>query len=203
MRNFLTIHNLVTYLNIIKYYFLASVIVFVLSILVGIYLGNGGNSFLVDLINTSVEGISNTPFSFESITLSNIRVALMITAGGIFFSVLSVIILFYNGLIIGFLGCMYPTVYFLAFILPHGIFELPALMLACALAFMITHFICRLIRGIFSRKIKVMDQIRKSYPLLRAMLVTFILFIVLLVVAGYIETNITEIIGTIIVWLVY
>ncbi len=203
MRNFITRHNIKRYFSISKYYLLISVVIFILSLIVGAYLSITNDPTILDLLNTSLQNIADTPLTFLDITLNNIQVSIMIIIGGILFSIFSALIIFYNGLIIGFLGARLPIVFFLAYILPHGIFELPALLFSCVLAFMITHMICRIIRWIVSRNVKFTEMIRNSYPLLKAMVVTFVIAMVLFVIAGFIESNITEIIGNLIVMIYY
>ncbi|UHA72410.1 stage II sporulation protein M [Paenibacillus sp. 481] len=117
---------------------------------------------------------------------NNIRTAFIIAASGILLSVPTIFILFSNGLIIGFVIALssavhsYPTI--LAGLLPHGLLEIPALLLAGAIGLKPLSLIVRRIK--YGEKIKWITEALNSARL-------FLVVTALLIVASLIEANIT------------
>ncbi len=124
-------------------------IIFILG-LIGIYFGLNPRSLATTMLDPAINTIRTSEFAFVPLTLSNINASLMIMAGGILFSVALVGLLIFNGLIVTYAGLISQVslLVFLGFILPHGIFEFPAFIFACTFAFMLTHVICRIIKGV-------------------------------------------------------
>lgn len=93
------------------------------------------------------------PYISLYILQNNIRVAFQSFAGGMLLGTLTCFALLYNGLILGVLGAVFMQKgYFLSFwamILPHGVIELTAIMLAAAAGFALTRVI--LFPGEYSR----------------------------------------------------
>lgn len=110
---------------------------------------------------------------------------LVVVAGGLFFSIVSVILVIFNGVSIGSLfGIDLP--YASISILPHGIIEYFAGVLALAAAFKITSLEIKIIKN---RNIK--NTINDNKTDLKDILALIIIMIVLLGVAAIIEANIT------------
>jgi len=81
-------------------------------------------------------------FSAELMT-HNIRVALFAMALGILFGVFTVIVVFYNGVILGAVAMDYildgQTVFLIGWLLPHGSIEIPAILIAAQAGLIIAH----------------------------------------------------------------
>jgi uncharacterized membrane protein SpoIIM required for sporulation len=128
----------------------------------------------------SILGIE--PLAATGIMTNNMTVSFRVVAGGMTLGLLSVYILFFNGVLIGAVGALvgqnnlgYP---FWAFVFPHGSLELPAIFLAGGAAFLIA-------RGLlFPGKLRRIDAI-KVYGVQAAQLVVGV--VVMLFVAGIIE----------------
>lgn len=80
-----------------------------------------------------------TGFHYEwyQIAANNISAGLLVAASGILLSVPSVLLTLFNGFMLGYLVMLsashYSAAAIIAALAPHGIFELPALILACAI----------------------------------------------------------------------
>jgi uncharacterized membrane protein SpoIIM required for sporulation len=126
--------------------------------------------------------LGTEPLASSQIMVNNISVSFRAVAGGMTLGILTVFLLFFNGLMIGTVGTLvgqnnlaYP---FWAFVFPHGSLELPAIFLAGAAGLLIA-------RGIlFPGKLRRGDAL-KFYGVQAAQLVYGI--VPMLVIAGTIE----------------
>lgn len=121
-----------------------------------------------------------------SIMTNNIRVAILAFVSGITFGLLTVYILFYNGLLVGALAGIFwhagQSYAFWAYILPHGVIELTAIFIAGGAGL---HMGYRLINpGQYTRKYRFLTAVRESALLLIGTLPLF-------VIAGLIEGYLT------------
>lgn len=146
---------------------------------------------MIEIIKNMVNSISTDGITFESIFLNNIQANLLIVTGGIFFSIFSFISLFVNGILIGFVGTLTPTLTFLLYVLPHGVFELPAIILSFTTALMITKLVIRLLKGIVSINLTLKGQIYMSKDLIKAIVMSLMIMVLLLIIAAFIEVYIT------------
>lgn len=102
------------------------------SIPLSVLLSQGGSPVATSELPTSLEGTPTPRFFF----VNNLRVVLFLLFGGITLGVVTILVLFTNGLIIGSAVASsvqtVPLQSALLLTVPHGLFELPALWLAGA-----------------------------------------------------------------------
>ena len=71
---------------------------------------------------------------FVKLLINNMRVTFLITTSGILFYLFPLLVVFFNGIVLGFViayvGKPYGVPFVLLMLLPHGIFEIPAMVLA-------------------------------------------------------------------------
>ena len=97
-----------------------------------------------------------------------------------------------NGFLIGFtFWILNDPLKFILLVAPHGIFELTAIILSFAVSLMITHVICKLIRGIFYKDSSLKNEYYNSRGLIRNILLSIFVIILLLLVAAFIEAYLT------------
>ena len=91
----------------------------------------------------------NNKSLFPNILFSNLRIVLSMIVGAFIFSLPTIINLLYNGVLFGFLilYILRSNILLIFLILPHGIFEIPAMMLAGAAGFKIPYEIIRYLMG--------------------------------------------------------
>jgi stage II sporulation protein M len=126
----------------IKIYLKITTSFFLLAILSGIfitYLSSEYSRDLLDVFSQKLflfENLKKTPL-FILIFFNNAAIALLMILSGFFFALFPIFLLFSNGEILGIvLGVTYGNIGFLTLIsslLPHGIFEFPAIILSAAL----------------------------------------------------------------------
>lgn len=120
--------------------------------------------------------------------LNNGTVVLQLLAGAVMFGLTTFIGLVFNGLILGsIIATAFERTSDYAFVTllvgPHGIFEIPALLMASAVGFRVPHQVVRYLRG--ERDELLDEQDLKQAAFLAALSLAFIL------VAAWIEANVT------------
>jgi stage II sporulation protein M len=175
-------------------YFAAATIVFVLGVGIGAGLVQVVS---IDALSEFAAGQSASlfpgRFTVRVILVNNLIALGVVLAGVISFGVLSVLSLLFNGVIIGILlgatigvdGAS-PLVV-AALIVPHGIIELPAFWLAGAIGLRVAHRLIRYLRGKDARVLTRAEVLE--------VIVLVVLAAVMIVVAAWIEVNITPVIG--------
>ncbi|MFD2369416.1 stage II sporulation protein M [Brevibacillus sp. GCM10020057] len=184
-----------------KGYFLAACFLFILGGLIGYWQAPAVEAMvkellgqlqeIVDRIEESGGGVFAT---FWMIFSNNVVSALMMMALGLFFALFPIIGLVTNGILLGFIlanaSGVSPWLMLAAGILPHGIFELPAVLFAAGVGMRL---------GVLSfRSVGVLIQPHKAeklkndwYDTLKQFPAAVLLVIGLLLVAGIVESSIT------------
>lgn len=151
--------------------------VFMLGVINGVY--------YFDQLNGS-EDLNTTPGGVIPLLVNNLVACFLISSGFFTFGLTSIIYLFTNGMILGesiVNKSDYSTIEILLLILPHGVFEIPALLLSGVIGFKSISF---LIQYFTNKKV---DTFIKSYFLNIALL--SLIVILLVIVGGVIETYLT------------
>ncbi|OED30286.1 stage II sporulation protein M [Methanosphaera sp. WGK6] len=176
-----------------KKYVLIAIVLFIISIILGVLFVDSFKPFLIEIINNLIE---ETPtIEFLSLFQHNLQANLLIMIGGIFFSVFSICTLMINGAVLGSLSTFTSLDVYLLYIIPHGIFEFTALFISFATALIITKLIIRMIKGIFYKELTVKKQLIQSLNLIKSIIMSVILVIILLIIAAFIETYLTTFIA--------
>jgi uncharacterized membrane protein SpoIIM required for sporulation len=135
-------------------------------------------------------GIESTamPAASAFIITNNIRACVVATAGGLLFGLGTLATLVFNGFLLGVVGMMFLargpeySLYFWAGILPHGVLEIPAIIISGGAGFIIARGL--LLPGILSRGDALRREGRTAMTLLGGV-------VVLLLMAGLIEGFVT------------
>lgn len=162
-----------------------STMIFFISIFLGYILSGPLDPFVTEIMSGLQGKFSKTGINTASIFLNNIQSALITYAGGLI-GIITAFFLFINGLLIGYLAAKIPIVPFLILIAPHGIFEIPALILSGAAGFRLTSMVISIIRSIIKKK-----PIRENFWQFKDSLALFAIAAVLFLIAAIIEANIT------------
>jgi uncharacterized membrane protein SpoIIM required for sporulation len=144
----------------------------------------------VDKIERNEERIENMEKALEfgaSLYTHNIRVSFLAFALGALTIVLGIVILFYNGIVLGAIGTLYVlddvTVFFVAWVGPHGALELPAIIFAGAAGLVMGRAL--LMPGHLSRAASV----RRVLPSVWRMIIGCM---IILIFAGIIEGSFSQ-----------
>ena len=146
----------------------------------------------------------------HSLFTNNVTVAFILYALAALGGVLGAIILANNGLFIGYYGVNFDIWAYLALTLPHGIFEIPAIIIATTGGFVLLSFILHFLWNLISPDLSYMDifdpyfsnvkitpkqrfqaSLKKNQDKLKESLILLCVSVVLLIIAAFIEANVT------------
>lgn len=182
-----------------KKFFIISVIIFVASIVIGAIFSENFETFANEIIRQMLNEISMNSISEGALDLflNNITASIIMLLSGLLFSIFSVFAMILNGILIGYVFTLIDPVVFFVGTLPHGIFELTALMLSLTGAFILTKIEIKVIKALFRKNLKSeMENIKID---LKDVLFTFIVSFVLIVIAAIIEAAITPVLINIVI----
>lgn len=195
----MTFRALFRHFREMRFYFLAVSAIFVVSIVMGTTHWN--EEILLEQlkgIQQIVESVEDKEATelwlFIGIFKNNLTAMLLMVALGIFFGIFPFFSLFINGLILGYVGDLaMEQVSFFNFakaIVPHGILEIPALLLAAAYGLKLGGLSFRAIGSLFSRSRG--ENFAADFMRVLKLLVPLIgLLVILLFFAALIESTLT------------
>ena len=176
---------------------IAAAILFI-SLILGYYF----EPYLYSYLNPVVEELTrrvqsgDLSITFQDIFLNNLKVILEMFIGGLMFC-FSALILAFNGFFVGYyVASTHDLVTVSWYIIPHGIFEFSSCILACAAGFVLFKFAYRFIKTAFNDTHNpTLENLKESYAenydTLKQALILFAISVVLMVIAGIIETYLT------------
>jgi stage II sporulation protein M len=197
----MTLKALFAHFKEMNNYFIAAALVFV----AGVVLGFGYSDRFEAVLQSQIEGLRELARSIQAkdhsmlwlfgfIFLNNALKSILIIFAGMFFGLLPIGFLLINGMVIGYLAELQAEAglmgLFLKGILPHGIIEIPAIVLACAYGIKFGTIMGKgLLRLLSSRGRSVFAADLERFIKLTVPLVG--LLVVSLLVAAIIESTIT------------
>lgn len=185
-------HRNETFLLLSAGIFLGSIVLgYLLSGMLDPILGN-----VLDELRKSV-GEGSLQLSTFSIFMNNFKIALLIYAGGFVVGTYSVVSLFINGAFIGYTASKFSWGSFLIYTLPHGVFEIIAIILSGAAAFRLASGVVQFLKGVLklNPNISIKNQlnylVEANIDEFYESLTLFAIAVVLLLIAAFIEANLT------------
>lgn len=175
-----------------KIFIIISVLLLIISALSGIIFSEYIKELLLELMKTMVMNVPENPTVIQEASYlfqNNITANFIILLGGVFFSILSISAMIVNGMLIGFLYTLVTPVQYFVGLAPHGIFELPALILSLACAFNITSLEIKLINALFKKEFK--EELSNSKQVIKDIIFSIIIITILLIIAAIIEAGVT------------
>ncbi|WP_323736375.1 stage II sporulation protein M [Methanosphaera sp. ISO3-F5] len=194
--------NIKSFVSRIKYHILLSLLLFVIFLILGYFYPGVFQPLVMPSVENLHNGVQEGTVKLETIPLfiNNFSVAANMILSGFYLSTYTVYLLVFNALFIGFSGAITNIKYFLAFTLPHGIIELFAIILSCAAGLRITHALLVLLNGIklnMENKSEIFaDACNNFVKMFIDVAILIILIVIMLLVAAFIEANLTITIGT-------
>lgn len=185
--------------------------ILVVTLIAGYFLEPYLNASLQPVVDNLSDGVKSgdIPITFQSIFSNNLKIVLVTFLCGILFC-FSAVILAYNGLFIGFFTATQDNLLLtLLLLVPHGIFELPSCIIACASGFVLFNFFYRLLKtwyfqdeslglrkGLYESYMENFDKLKQAFLLLGVS-------IVLMIIAGIVEVYFTTAFADYIMKLLY
>lgn len=176
----------------------ASIAILVISLLVGYFLEPYLNSFL----NPVVENISNQvrsgdiQLTFQSIFSNNIKIVFIMFIMGVL-CCFSAVILAFNGLFVGYFTAIQDDLFTtLLMLIPHGIFELPSCIIACASGFVLFNFILNFFKTFAKQEdgpisSQLYDSYVDNFDKLKQAIILLAVSTILMIIAGFVEVYLT------------
>ncbi|MBR0471823.1 MAG: stage II sporulation protein M [Methanosphaera sp.] len=176
-----------------------SLIIFIGSIIIGAVFNKSFEAIVTEIIRQMLNEISMESVSENAVSLfvNNITANLVILAGGIIFSLLSVFAIIVNGILIGYVYTLTTPLIFLVGTVPHGIFEITALILSLTGAFIITKTELLCIQALFAGNLS--SQVENMKICFKDIIFTIVVSFVLLVFAAIIEAAVTPLLLSMVV----
>lgn len=166
-------------------YMSVAAVVLCVSAAVGVLLGS---AIPVDVLPMPAEGGDNgvfPPLTTTALAINNLTAMVVLLFGAVSVGLLSIVGLVLNGLLVGVvvsiaLQQVDPLVVFMLLV-PHGIFEIPALLIAAAIGLRFGHMTIRYMRGLEDKLITPQDLREAGWLVAIAAL--------LILLGAYIEAN--------------
>ena len=189
-----------------------SILLFVIPMLIGYFCANEISEYVKPIVDAFEQQVKDgtVTLTTHSLFTNNVTVAFILYALAALGGVLGAIILANNGLFIGYYGVNFDIWAYLALTLPHGIFEIPAIIIATTGGFVLLSFILHFIWNLISPDLSYMDifdpyfsnvkitpkqrfqaSLKKNQDKLKESLILLCVSVVLLIIAAFIEANVT------------
>lgn len=157
------------------------------------------DAFLAPILQNFQQKVSDGTLKLETLSLflNNATVITYIYVGGLLFGVISAFYLIIQGVFIGYVAAQYPLSNFIVYTIPHGIFEIAGIILAGTAGFRLGSIVFNFIKDATKIKnnISLRNQISYLFEVnlddLKDSLALFIMALVLLIIAAFIEANFT------------
>ena len=195
-----------------KWLLLFSTLLFVIPLLFGYFYADSISDYIQPMVDNFQKQVDEGVITLttHSIFTNNVTVAIMLYALGALGGVLGALILANNGMFIGYFGADFNIYAYLALTLPHGIFEIPAIIIATTGGFVLLSFVLHFLWNIISPDYSYLDifdpyfsdvkitlkqrfyaAFKKNQNKLKESFIFLCLAVILLIIAAFIEANIT------------
>nr|WP_302578548.1 stage II sporulation protein M [Methanobrevibacter arboriphilus] len=187
-----------------KFIILFSTLLFVIPMLFGYFFASYISEAMNPVINSFRERVQqgDIQLTHDSIFFNNVYVGIILYCGAITFGLLTASVLISNGVFIGYFATKMPLYSFLLLTLPHGIFEIPAIIIAGSSGFIMFKFLLEFFKGIvkpvitndevrLSVKNRIANSLNNNINRLTQSLVLLGFSVVLFIIAAFIEAYLT------------
>jgi len=177
-------------------YLIISILIFLGSFSLGYLLAGFLDILLAPLMREFKKSVIEEGITIISIFSHNLQAILLLYLGGLSLSIFTGLFLALNGLFMGYFATKAPVVDFILLVAPHGMFEIPGIIIATVAGFrlssFIIHFIGDLIRGLgsFTKKLKKSSD-NNNIREFKDSLLLFLIAVILILIAAIIEAEFT------------
>ena len=189
-----------------------SILLFVIPMLIGYFCANEISEYVKPIVDAFEQQVKDgtVTLTTHSLFTNNVTVAFILYALGALGGLLAAVILGNNGLFIGYTGANFNLLAYAALVVPHGIFEIPAIIIATTGGFALLSFVLHFIWNLKSPDYSYLDifdpyfsnvkitvgqrftaAFKQNQNKLKESFIFLCLAVVLLIIAAFIEANIT------------
>jgi stage II sporulation protein M len=180
-------------------FFAISASIFFISLCLGYFLSGLLSLFLDNIFQSFQKSVTqgDLQLTTQSIFIHNLTSAFYIYGGGLFFGVFTILFLFINGSFIGYAATKFPLGDFLLLTIPHGIFEIIGVVIAGAAGFRLAIFMYSYLDSVLNETWygslldKMIHIFWDNWEELKESLQLFAISVVFLLIAAFIEANLT------------
>ena len=142
-----------------KWLLLFSTLLFVIPLLLGYFYADSISEYIQPMVDNFQKQVDEGVITLttHSIFTNNVTVAFILYALGALGGVLGALILANNGMFIGYFGADFNIYAYLALTVPHGIFEIPAIIIATTGGFVLLSFVLHFIWDLRSPDYSYLD----------------------------------------------
>ncbi len=184
-------------------FFWASVLLFFGPLIISYLFAGFLDSILSPVLNNFQQKVNDGTIKLEtaSLFINNTSVAIYIYFGGLLVGIVTALLLIINGAFIGYVASKVPLGDFIIFTLPHGIFEITGIILAGTAGFKLASIVWHFLNDVtkIKRTISINTQIayllKANYSDFKDSLTLFIMAVILLIIAAFIEANLSIVWG--------
>ncbi|HOI70689.1 MAG TPA: stage II sporulation protein M [Methanobacterium sp.] len=184
-------------------FFWASVLLFFGPLIISYLFAGFLDSILSPVLNNFQQKVNDGTIKLEtaSLFINNTSVAIYIYFGGLLVGIVTALLLIINGAFIGYVASKVPLGDFIIFTLPHGIFEITGIILAGTAGFKLASIVWHFLNDVtkIKRTISINTQIayllKANYSDFKDSLALFIMAVILLIIAAFIEANLSIVWG--------
>ena len=195
-----------------KWLLLFSTLLFLIPLLIGYFYADAIAEYIQPMVDAFQKQVDEGVITLttHSIFANNVTVAIILYTLSAIGGVLGALILANNGLFIGYFGAGFDIYAYLALTVPHGIFEIPAIIIATTGGFVLLSFVLHFLWNIISPDYSYLDifdpyfsdvkitlkqrfyaAFKKNQNKLKESFIFLCLAVILLIIAAFIEANIT------------
>ncbi|MDI3484499.1 MAG: hypothetical protein PWQ74_1086 [Methanobacteriaceae archaeon] len=176
-------------------YLIISILIFLGSFSIGYLLAGFLDILLAPLMREFKKSVIEEGITIISIFSHNLQAILLLYLGGLSLSIFTGLFLALNGLFMGYFATKVPLVDFILLVAPHGMFEIPGIIIAGVAGFrlssFIIHFIGDLIKGPGSFTQKLKKSSDNNIKEFKDSLLLFLIAVILILIAAIIEAEFT------------
>ena len=189
-----------------------SIVLFVIPMLIGYFYADAISEYISPMVDAFEQQVQDGTITLttHSLFTNNVTVAFILYGLAALGGVLGAVILANNGLFIGYYGADFDIWAYLALTVPHGIFEIPAIIIATTGGFVLLSFVLHFLWGLISPDLSYLDifdpyfsnvkittkqrfyaSFKKNQDKIKESFILLCISVVLLIIAAFIEANIT------------
>ena len=191
---------------------LLSTLLFVVPLFIGYFCSDAIASYVAPIVNSFEQNIADgtVTLTTQSLFTNNVSVAIIIYTLSALGGILGALILFNNGLFVGYYGVQLDILVYALLTVPHGIFEIPAIIISATGGFVLLSFVLHFLWNLYSPDYSYLDifdpyfsnvkislkqrfvaAFKKNQNKLKESFIFLCLSVVLLIIAAFIEANLT------------
>lgn len=148
--------------------------------------------------NTPIGNNTGVGSPASELFVHNASAGIMVYLASIFFAIPAIAMIIYDGVNMGFLCQLFNVImpkgssFFIAYLIPHGIFEITASVIQSACGIMLFLFVCRFLKAMRSNETHgASEAFEKTKKVLVQSLVLMVFSIILLLIAAPIEAYVS------------